>query len=249
MSCFRLPASLCKQIQSVLTRFWWDAKPSVRKRCLVSWSKLTLPKNIGRLGFREIECFNQYLLAKIAWRLIQDPTCLLAQTLRGNYYSSSSILDCQSPNSASHGWRGILWGRDLLIKSVGWSVGNGNAIKVLTDPWLSPVSPLCPMGRPTCASQDLHVSDLILPQTNSWKLQAIQLHLPQYEELILQIIPSSLNKKYELVWLPENLGMYTAKSGYATARLETQPATPDDFSWKKCIWNINSKVTELPLVC
>ena len=27
MSCFKLPASLCKQIQSLLTRFWWDANP------------------------------------------------------------------------------------------------------------------------------------------------------------------------------------------------------------------------------
>lgn len=24
MSCFKLPMSLCKQIQSILTRFWWD---------------------------------------------------------------------------------------------------------------------------------------------------------------------------------------------------------------------------------
>lgn len=33
MSCFKLPVSLCKQIQSLLTRFWWDATPK-RKRCV-----------------------------------------------------------------------------------------------------------------------------------------------------------------------------------------------------------------------
>lgn len=27
MSCFKFPISLCQQIQSVLTRFWWDVKP------------------------------------------------------------------------------------------------------------------------------------------------------------------------------------------------------------------------------
>ena len=96
------------------------------------------------------------------------------------------------------------------------------------------------MGPPTCASQDLHVSDLILPQKNNWNLQAIWLHLPQYEELILQIIPTSLKKKDELVWLAEKSEMYKEKCGYATARLEKQPATPDDFAWKKCIWNINT---------
>ncbi|CAA7018492.1 unnamed protein product [Microthlaspi erraticum] len=33
MSCFKLPAGLCKRIQSVLTRFWWDANPGKRKMC------------------------------------------------------------------------------------------------------------------------------------------------------------------------------------------------------------------------
>lgn len=33
MSCFKLPASLCKQIQSLLTRFWWDTNSTKRKMC------------------------------------------------------------------------------------------------------------------------------------------------------------------------------------------------------------------------
>lgn len=33
MTCFKLPKSLCKQIQSLLTRFWWDANPEKRKMC------------------------------------------------------------------------------------------------------------------------------------------------------------------------------------------------------------------------
>lgn len=78
MSCFMLPASLCKQIQSLLTRFWWDSKHNVRKMCWVAWSRLTLPKNLGGLGFRDITCYNQALLAKIAWRLIREPHSLLA---------------------------------------------------------------------------------------------------------------------------------------------------------------------------
>ena len=33
MTCFELPISLCKRIQSVLTRFWWDSKHGERKIC------------------------------------------------------------------------------------------------------------------------------------------------------------------------------------------------------------------------
>lgn len=44
MTCFKLLISLCKQIQMILTRFWWDAKPDLRKMAWVSWQKMTLPQ-------------------------------------------------------------------------------------------------------------------------------------------------------------------------------------------------------------
>ena len=163
MSCFMLPTSLCKQIQSILTRFWWDSKPNVRKMCWVAWSKLRLPKNLGGLGFWDIRCFNQALMAKIAWRLIQEPHSLLGQILLGKYCITAPLLDCHCPSSASHGWRGIIWGRDLLQRGLGWSVGNGAQIKVWSDPWISLSEPITPIGPPpSIESKSLMVSDLIL---------------------------------------------------------------------------------------
>ena len=44
MSYFKLPVSLCKRIQSALTRFWWDGGDGKRKMTWISWEKLTLPK-------------------------------------------------------------------------------------------------------------------------------------------------------------------------------------------------------------
>ena len=54
MTCFELPVSLCKRIQSALTRFWWDANDGTRKMCWLAWQKLTLPKSMGGLGFKDI---------------------------------------------------------------------------------------------------------------------------------------------------------------------------------------------------
>lgn len=123
---------------------------------------------------------------------------------------------------------------------MGWSVGNGASISVWNDPWLSPELPLRPMGPPTYENRNLCVADLISPLSNAWNLQAVRQPLPQYEELILQIIPSSFNKADEHVWLHDKTGTYSAKSGYATSRLEAQPQNQDTFPWKKCIWNLNS---------
>lgn len=166
MSCFKLPRSLCKRIQSELTRFWWDDKKDHRKMAWISWDKLTIPKNAGGLGFREIESFNDSLLAKLSWKMLNQPKSLISQVLLGKYCQSSSFMECLSPNSASHGWRGILAGREILRKGLGWSVGTGTSIQVWSEPWLSSHIPTAPFGPPTEANSSLTVVDLISPYTN-----------------------------------------------------------------------------------
>ena len=47
MSCFELPVSLYKRIQSILNRFWWDSSDGIRRMCWVAWEKLTKPKAKG----------------------------------------------------------------------------------------------------------------------------------------------------------------------------------------------------------
>ncbi|XP_048633020.1 uncharacterized protein LOC125607204 [Brassica napus] len=238
MSCFKLPKSLCKQIQSVLTRFWWDAKPEVKKMCWVAWDKLTLPKGAGGLGFREIEVFNDALLAKHAWRLLKNPTSLLGRTLLTRYCRHDSFLDCHAPNSASHGWRGILAGREILKKGLGWAIGNGNTVKVWSDNWLSTTHQMCPIGPPREEENNLLVSDLMLPDSTLWNIEKIRDCLPHYEAQIRSIVPSDYGMCDTLVWLADKTGNYTTKSGYATANLNVE-GRASDFNWHRCVWNVN----------
>ncbi|WZY83148.1 hypothetical protein YC2023_029532 [Brassica napus] len=237
MSCFKLPKSLCKQIQSVLTRFWWDVKPEVRKMCWLSWDKMTLPKGAGGLRFREIEIFNDALLAKHAWRLLKDPSSLLAQTLLNKYCLSEEFLECSAPNASSHGWRGILAGREILRKGLGWVIGDGSSVNVWRDHWLSTEKQLCPIGPATAENQDLRVCDLFTSGTVEWNQEMLQLHLPAYEEHILRIVPSSFRMRDELMWLHEKTGQYTTKTGYALAKLNIADRQ-DGFRWRKCVWNV-----------
>ena len=179
-------------------------------------------------------------MAKLAWRILKEPQSLLAQTLLGKYCVNASFLGCTAPAVASHGWRGILAGREVIRKGLGWIVGNGKDIRVWAEPWLSLERPMTPVGPPTQANLNLCVADFLLPASNSWNLQMIREHLPHYEEAIKSIITSDCDMKDELVWLNDKSGMYTTRSGYALAKINSDPDPLDHFDWKKRIWSLNT---------
>ncbi|KAG7559442.1 Endonuclease/exonuclease/phosphatase superfamily [Arabidopsis thaliana x Arabidopsis arenosa] len=243
MSCFKIPGSLCKRIQSALTRFWWDSSADNRKMCWVSWMKLTQAKEAGGLGFRDIPSFNDALLAKVSWRILKNPSCLLAKILLGKYCKSSPFMDCVASGSASHGWKGICIGRDLLKVHLGKAIGSGSNTLLWYEPWISLSKPITPMGPPTEHGQNLKVDHLICPVSKSWISERIKTLLPEYEQEILSLRPSKSRSEDSHLWLLTKNGDYSTKSGYQAAsmlkeKLVFQREDSSNFNWFKEIWNI-----------
>jgi hypothetical protein len=52
----------------------------------MSWGKMIRSKNIGGLGFKDLNCFNKALLAKQGWRLCHNPSSLMGQILKAKYF-------------------------------------------------------------------------------------------------------------------------------------------------------------------
>jgi hypothetical protein len=86
MSCFKLARGLSKHLNGLLWNFWWGSREGKRKTCWVAWEDITKPKQWEGLGFRDLEIFNLALLARQAWRLLQDPESLSARILKAVYY-------------------------------------------------------------------------------------------------------------------------------------------------------------------
>jgi hypothetical protein len=125
MSCFKLPRGLCDHINSLISKFWWGSKEGKIRTSWVSWETMIQPKFAGGLGFRDIELFNLALLARQAWRLLQEPDSLSARVLKAVYYPEGDILSARLGGHPSQVWRSILEGRDALCIGLIRRIGDG----------------------------------------------------------------------------------------------------------------------------
>lgn len=116
MSLFRLPISLCHQIQSMIINFWWGAKRDEKKVHWSKWRRLCSPKSQGGMGFRDFEAFNQALLAKQKWRILNYSQSLAAHIYKSRYYPRGSFLDASFGNNSSYVRHSLIYGRKLLLK-------------------------------------------------------------------------------------------------------------------------------------
>ncbi|KAL5571108.1 hypothetical protein UlMin_020705 [Ulmus minor] len=78
------------------------------------------------MGFRDLECFNQALLAKQCWRLIRNPRLLVEQVLKACYFPIICFLEAKKGSNASFIWRSLIWGRELIERGPRWMIDSGN---------------------------------------------------------------------------------------------------------------------------
>ena len=129
MSVFKLPTSLCKEIEMMIRRFWWG-QHDAKKIHWVKWSSLCSSKSVGGMGFRDIQKFNNALLAKQVWRLIHQKDSLLFKVFSARYFPNCSVLDAPIHPKCSYAWRSILQAREVIEKGAIWRVGSGQQIEV-----------------------------------------------------------------------------------------------------------------------
>ncbi|CAG7881998.1 unnamed protein product, partial [Brassica rapa] len=127
----------------------------------------------------------------------------------------------------SHGWRGLLEGRDLLVSKLSFVIGNGEGIKVWSDHWLSTECPSTPYGPAPEQYQDLVVADLLSRETKEWNVPLLETLFPQLVETIVLLKPSKTGGQDGYAWLGARSGTYSTRSGYYAAIEHTleQPVT------------------------
>jgi hypothetical protein len=125
MGVFKLPASVCDDLNRIIHNYWWGSANSKRKTHWVGWPKLLRSKMQGGMGFTDMRFFYKALLARQAWRLLVFPDSLCAQVLRARYNPNGELMDTVFMGNPSSTWTTIGHGVELLKKGLIWRVGNG----------------------------------------------------------------------------------------------------------------------------
>ncbi|KAI5340961.1 hypothetical protein L3X38_020235 [Prunus dulcis] len=184
MSCFKLPVSLCREIESEIAQ------------------------KDGGMGFRDLVCFNLAMLAKIGWRILGQPQSLLGKVLHDKYHHGVGFLDARLGRKVSWGWRGILQGRRILLAGLRWRVGNGERIRVTEDPWLP--KPYTFKTSSRHPELPMIVAELIDSESKAWRCDLIsQLFEPHEVRLITSMPISRWGCPDRLVWHFHKQGAYT----------------------------------------
>lgn len=141
MNVFLLPNKLCKEMDSIMSKFWWNHKQKERGIHWRKWKLLGESKACGELGFKNLEAFNKVMLAKQLRRVIKQPDSLVSQILKHKYFRNGRILKAKVGLRSSILWRSIISSLSLLKEGLYWRLGMGKATSIWKDNWiLTPTS-------------------------------------------------------------------------------------------------------------
>jgi hypothetical protein len=245
MSCFKLPASLCHDLEILIWKFWWSNSSEGNKIHWVNWETMCQAKKKRRMGFRDLKTFNEALLAKQVWRLLHNDDSLLYKVFKSRFFPSGSILEDNVKTNRSYAWKSILQAQSVVKLGSRWRIGNGLSIRIWGDNWLPGSSPSQVISPRNYFPVDAKVSSLIDPIKMEWKECVINhVFLPLEVNLILGIPLSHHPAQDKIIWAHTPTGTFSVRSAYhflLNNHYGDKPSPSNSSSssglWKK-IWDL-----------
>ena len=219
MSYFIIPDTLRKELNSMMSNFWWGQKDKERKKASISWEKLCTPKAEGGMGFRDLKAFNLALLAKQGWRIQQNPSSLFHRVLKAKYFPNDLVKEAELGQRPSYMWRSILAARQVIEERPRWCIGNGESIHIWKDRWI-PTSESFRVISPVGVHSGLEkVPSLLDIDRRAWDVVKVRNTLPSHEAKVVKSIPISISLPEDsIIWAWTPNGRFTVKSTYKVAQ-------------------------------
>ncbi|XP_074288796.1 uncharacterized protein LOC141613952 [Silene latifolia] len=221
LSVFKIPVSVANKINSLLSHFWWAG---TRSRSTIHWCSknfISLPKSEGGLGIRNIQCINQALLGKLAWKIMFSKDTLVSRVFYEKLICNRDLVMPGSLKSCSYqswGCKSLSYGMELILSNFGWKAGFCSKLNIWNTGWVGGSVPPCitSLGFPPPSSMtNLTVKDLLTPSL-CWDHDLIfDLFEPEWARRICAMPICETVADDCIFWKLTTSGIYSVKSGYA----------------------------------
>lgn len=91
-----LPKAVLEKLTRIIRNFWWGHSHDTKKRHFIKWDKFNDEKEVGGLRIRSLMDLNRAQIAKLIWKLLDDPDYLWSQIMRAKYPRTSNFLGGKS---------------------------------------------------------------------------------------------------------------------------------------------------------
>lgn len=241
MSIFKIPETTIEEMNKIQRQFYWNNK-SNKGGSITAWTGLCKSKERGGLGFHDLSCFNDAMLAKTVWRLCNSEDQLWG---KARYFPNSSLLQAEDKKSATWTWKSLYRNVNFMKQHSFWQLGNGQKIKIWEDIWVPDMNqPPIPKGQAIDDAQHYTVvSQLINSDSGTWKTDVVNSIFEDETARKILGIRVPINSKDRLVWTLTRNGTFTVRSAYhKLVQLKTgnqQPSNTDGKLWKK-LWSLKT---------
>ncbi|KAM6582866.1 hypothetical protein CsatB_009868 [Cannabis sativa] len=240
MNVFLLTKDICNQMESLMTRFWWQTKKDSSKGIhWKSWKNLSKHKLKGGMGFRSLRDFNLALLGKQGWRLLINHDSLVGRIFKAHYYPTTTFFNSELGNNPSFIWRSIFEAKHLLRSGSRLCIGSGLYANVLNDPWLpNDTDGLIQSSHPALIGTT--VNSLMQTDGMAWDIDILNdLFTERDKNLILQIPLPSHSETDHWYWYKDRMGNYSVKTAYhLLQQLKGNSGTNHQSEFWKALWNL-----------
>ena len=216
MSIFELPATLISTIEKMMNSFWWGhGRTNQRGINWLNWEKLSMHKNHGGMGFKDLTAFNLAMLGKQGWKLHTAPDSLVSRIFKARYFPSTSYLTANLGHNPTYVWRSIFRAEFIVCGGARWSIETGGDISILNEPWLLNGGRIDGSIEGAHFVRDFTVKSLLEENSKRWNETLIrQVFSHDIGSAIINTLLFSQVQHDRIIWKAENDGKYSVRSAY-----------------------------------
>ncbi|XP_073117084.1 uncharacterized protein [Elaeis guineensis] len=139
LASIHVPIGVLESIEKQHRAFLWGHAEDRKGLHLISWKKNMFVETEWRFGIDSLIQRKEEFLCKMAAQLILNPESLWAKVVSAKYKFNGTWTNYVQPARCTIIWAKIVEQGPKIQCHFLWSIGAGNSVSVLNDPWITPV--------------------------------------------------------------------------------------------------------------